>query len=163
LTTRAGADDRRHARLYAVNPVAPGSSISHFDSIASPNLLMEPAINSDLTHSVEPPRDLTLPLLRDIGWFADRDVDGVTDGRDLCRVSNTSPTIVVGTCDTGVPNRTFDNGCTTADPIDACLGLRGRGAQALCLAVTLQVLKATRVITRADVGAIQSCGARGTR
>jgi hypothetical protein len=29
---------------------------------------MEPAINSDLTHEVEAPYDLTLPLLHDIGW-----------------------------------------------------------------------------------------------
>jgi hypothetical protein len=29
---------------------------------------MEPAINSDLTHDVTPPHDLTYPLLRDIGW-----------------------------------------------------------------------------------------------
>ncbi len=163
LTIRAGADDQGRARLYAVNPVAPGSSISHYDSIASRNLLMEPAINPDLTHSVEPPNDLTLPLLRDIGWFADRDVDGVTDRRDVCRASNTSPTIVVGTCDSGVPNRTFDNGCTTADPIDACLSLHGPAPQALCLAVTLHLLKATHVINGGQLKAIQSCGAQGTR
>jgi hypothetical protein len=163
LTIRAGADDQGHARLYAVNPVAPGSSISHYDSIASPNLLMEPAINPDLTHSVEPPNDLTLPLLRDIGWFADADGDGVTDRSDICRTSNTSAAITMGTCDTGVPNRTFDNGCTTADPLDACLSIHGRKQQALCLAVTLQVLEATRVITGAQARAIQSCGARGTR
>ena len=30
---------------------------------------MEPAINFDLTHSLVPPQDLTLSLLRDIGWF----------------------------------------------------------------------------------------------
>jgi hypothetical protein len=163
LTIRAGADDQGHARLYAVNPVAPGSSISHYDSIARRNLLMEPAINSDLTHDVEPPNDLTLPLLRDIGWFPDADADGVTDRGDVCRTSNTSAAIMVGTCDTGVPNRTFDNGCTTADPIDACLSIHGRKAQELCLALTLQLLKATHVITDAQVGAIQSCGARGTR
>jgi hypothetical protein len=29
---------------------------------------MEPAINTDLTHSVTPPQDLTFPLLKDIGW-----------------------------------------------------------------------------------------------
>jgi hypothetical protein len=163
LAIRAGADDQGRARLYAVNPVAPGSSISHYDSIASPNLLMEPELNPNLTHAVEPPKDLTLPLLRDIGWFADADVDGVTNRRDFCRASNTSPTISVGTCDTGVPNQTFANGCTTADPIDACLSLNGRAPQALCLAITLHLLKATHIITGAQSGAIQSCAARGTR
>jgi hypothetical protein len=29
---------------------------------------MEPNINDDLTLSVVPPKDLTLPLLKDIGW-----------------------------------------------------------------------------------------------
>jgi hypothetical protein len=32
------------------------------------NLLMEPAINADLTHFVKPPYDLTLPMFHDIGW-----------------------------------------------------------------------------------------------
>jgi hypothetical protein len=90
-------------------------------------------------------------------------VDGVTNRRDFCRSSNTSPTIVLGTCDTGVVNRTFGNGCTTADPIDACLGLHGHRAQSLCLGLTLNLLKATHVITGAERGAIQSCAARGTR
>jgi hypothetical protein len=29
---------------------------------------MEPAINADLTHSLTAPIDLTLELLKDIGW-----------------------------------------------------------------------------------------------
>jgi hypothetical protein len=41
---------------------------------------MEPNINSDLGHGV----DLTLPLMRDLGWFADLDNDGVADGLDNC-------------------------------------------------------------------------------
>jgi hypothetical protein len=54
--------------LYTPNPYQPGSSVSHWDTSAFPNQLMEPAINSDLTTSVKPPQDLTLPLLQDIGW-----------------------------------------------------------------------------------------------
>ena len=56
--------------MYAPNPVDPGSSVSHYDTFASPNLLMEPNISGDLTHNVSPPSDLTLPLLRDLGWIA---------------------------------------------------------------------------------------------
>lgn len=59
----AGVQSGR-VRMYAPNPVEPGSSVSHFSTAASPNLLMEPAINSNLFDQV----DLTLPLLRDIGW-----------------------------------------------------------------------------------------------
>ena len=42
--------------------------MSHWDTSAIPNLLMEPSINADLTHSVIPPQDLTFRLLQDIGW-----------------------------------------------------------------------------------------------
>lgn len=84
MTVRAGADVNGRARLYAPFPVALGSSLSHFDTAASRNQLMEPAINPDLTHSLTPPEDLTLPLMRDIGWFADADVDGIADGDDNC-------------------------------------------------------------------------------
>jgi hypothetical protein len=83
-TVRAGADAAGRARLYAPFPVALGSSLSHFDTAASRNLLMEPAINADLTHSLTPPEDLTLPLMRDIGWFPDADVDGIADDDDNC-------------------------------------------------------------------------------
>jgi hypothetical protein len=63
-----GADGSNHARVYTPNPVDPGSSVSHFDTTLTPNQLMEPNISSNLTHNVQPPQDLTLPLLFDIGW-----------------------------------------------------------------------------------------------
>lgn len=51
--------------LYTPNPYQQGSSVSHWDTSALPNLLMEPAINSDLNGSV----DMTRYLFEDIGWF----------------------------------------------------------------------------------------------
>ena len=68
LAIRLGADAANRALLYTPNPFQSGSSVSHFDTIAFPNQLMEPAINLDLTHEVAPPQDLTFPLLKDIGW-----------------------------------------------------------------------------------------------
>lgn len=56
------------ARLYAPNPYQGGSSVSHFDTTLTPSVLMEPSITSDLTTKVKNPFDLTLALLRDIGW-----------------------------------------------------------------------------------------------
>jgi hypothetical protein len=67
-TQLAGTDAAGHVLMYTPSPLQPGSSVSHYDVSAKPNLLMERAINSDLSHQVEPPRDLTLPLLHDIGW-----------------------------------------------------------------------------------------------
>jgi PA domain len=54
-------------RLYAPTAFAQGSSVSHWDTSATPNMLMEPSINVDLTSSVKNPDDLTWSLLRDIG------------------------------------------------------------------------------------------------
>lgn len=64
----AGADPYGRPLLYTPSVLSPGSSVSHWDVSATPNLLMEPNINSDLTTMLVPPKDLTVPLLKDIGW-----------------------------------------------------------------------------------------------
>lgn len=64
----AGADWFQRPYLYSPTPLAPGSSVSHYDTLATPNLLMEPFINDDQPHEVTAPRDLTLELLKDTGW-----------------------------------------------------------------------------------------------
>jgi len=133
LGTLAGADANGLVKLYAPFPVQPGSSVSHFDVSASPNLLMEPFISGDLDPS-DPAigTDLTNELLNDIGW----DGNGAT-----CPVTtNMTPEIaILGVLPTGVDNRagTFTvlstkgplpaiyqgstaSGCTLQDVIDAC-------------------------------------------
>ena len=65
---RAGADPTGKALLNSPNPVVAGSSVSHWDPIMTPNQLMEPAINADLSHSVTTPQDLTYSEMREIGW-----------------------------------------------------------------------------------------------
>ena len=67
---RMGADPFGKALLFAPNPFQGGSSVSHWDTSAFPNQLMEPAINGDLTHEIAPPNDLTFSQMRDIGWVA---------------------------------------------------------------------------------------------
>ena len=64
FTKMAGADTNGNVKLYMPSTAEPGSTYSHFDKSATPNLLMEPSINSDLTHGT----DLTLSMLLDIGW-----------------------------------------------------------------------------------------------
>ena len=63
-----GADSSNRPLMYAPSAFEPGSSVSHFDKSASPSLLMEPNITSGLSHTLNPPDDLTFPLLRDLGW-----------------------------------------------------------------------------------------------
>jgi hypothetical protein len=62
-TKRAGADPLGRPLVYTPNPLQSGSSVSHFDTSAMPNLLMEPAINSDLD-----PDGVDLDVFRD--WKA---------------------------------------------------------------------------------------------
>lgn len=57
-----------YPRLYAPTAYASGSSVSHWDVSATPNMLMEPFINTDLTSSVKNPDDLTRGVFFDIGW-----------------------------------------------------------------------------------------------
>jgi hypothetical protein len=74
----AGADSLGRALMFAPNPFQQGSSVSHFDTSAAPNQLMEPSISGDLTQSatVNPlpipglvlRSDLTFSLFQDIGW-----------------------------------------------------------------------------------------------
>jgi len=61
----AGADPQGRVMMYTPNPFQSGSSVSHFDVSCTPDLLMEPAINSDLTSNV----DLTRYVFEDIGWL----------------------------------------------------------------------------------------------
>lgn len=65
---RAGADSSNRVKMYAPNPFISGSSVSHYDVSATPDLIMEPNISNGLQQSVKPPTDLTFPLLQDTGW-----------------------------------------------------------------------------------------------
>ncbi len=64
-TILAGADTAGHPKLFVPTAFSDGSSMYHYDTSASPNLLMEPNISSDLPANGV---DLTLNELVDIGW-----------------------------------------------------------------------------------------------
>lgn len=83
-TRFSGADDQKRAKLYAPAVIAPGSSISHFDTSADPNALMEPFITTTLKAGTNV--DLTAQLFKDIGWPIE--------------------SLKIGKCDTKVPNIT---------------------------------------------------------
>ena len=82
-TGRAGTDGLGRVLLFTPNPVQGGSSVSHWDRSATPNLLMEPSISSNLAAGQ---LDLTRPLMQDIGWSSGssniiiRVLDGPTEG-----------------------------------------------------------------------------------
>jgi Carboxypeptidase regulatory-like domain len=77
-------------QLFNPNPFQGGSSVSHFDSAVSPNLLMEPAINVGLPIDL----DLTRQQMRDIGWYRDTTADLVPD--TISGVSPNSSAVTIG-------------------------------------------------------------------
>ncbi len=159
-TIRAGADELGRARLYAPFPVVSGSSVSHYDTVATRNLLMEPAINSDLTHNLTAPFDLTLELLRDVGWFADADLDGVPNETDCTANSDLGATVVIGGVNTRVPNVLFTNGCTITDLTELIrTSAKNHGQYVSGVARLTNTLVKNGVITGAQKGAIQSATA----
>jgi hypothetical protein len=152
-TLLSGADDQRNVKLYAPSPVSGGSSVSHWDTTATPNLLMEPFINSDLKATVT--LDLTPSQMTDIGW----------SGGLHCPVnSDNSATIKVGACNTGVNNDVgpftlfpagndgrIASGCRAADLVNACNGNN------TCLAKVTSAMQAAGIITEAEKNAILAC------
>lgn len=61
----AGTDAAGRVYVFTPNPYQGGSSVSHWDTSANPDLLMEPALSPSLSQSV----DLTLNHFIDIGWI----------------------------------------------------------------------------------------------
>jgi hypothetical protein len=144
--------------MYTPNPVAPGSTISHWDTSMFPNQIMEPSINGDLPHIVSAPQDLTLSLMRDIGWYEDRDLDMVPAEDDCDDTSDFSPTVVIAGCDTGVPNTVFPDGCTLSDKIQAIgAGASNHGQFVSGVSHLTNALKSAGLLTGAQKAAIQSC------
>jgi hypothetical protein len=74
-TAPSGVDTSGSALLFAPSTFSGGSSVSHWDTSEYPNQLMEPNISGDLTHSVVPVWDLTLSLLKDVGWRGNKIFD----------------------------------------------------------------------------------------
>ena len=60
-----GTDGNGKVLMYAPNPLEPGSSTSHWDLSATPDLLMEPSASPFLSFAQ---LDLTVPALRDMAW-----------------------------------------------------------------------------------------------
>ena len=63
LLERLGVHASGRALLYAPSPVAPGSSVSHWDVTATPDLLMEPFTSPDVFDQL----DLTPAQFKDVG------------------------------------------------------------------------------------------------
>lgn len=91
----------------------------------------------------------------------DDDADGIINAVDECPSSRLSGTVLIGGCDTGVPNALSANGCTISDQFAACeAGARNHGQYVSCVAYVTNQLKKAGVITGKQKGEIQSCAAQ---
>lgn len=158
-----GTDAGGRVLLYAPTPAIPGSSITHWERAATPDLLMEPAISSSLESARS--MDLTPFLLHDLGWsLSDDDADGVADVEDACAASDVSPTVVVAGCDSGVANILLADGCTIADEVAACAegaaGVGDHGELVSCVTHLGNGLQEAGILSGASQGAIVSCAAQ---
>jgi hypothetical protein len=158
LDRYAGADANGRMYLYTPNPFESASSINHWDIIASPSQLMEPFITADFTHDL----GLTVPLMHDIGWFPDSDVDGIANAEDQCPNTDTSlSTVVIQGCDSGVPNTLFKTGCTVLDLVKRCaVGVNDHGGYVSCVSHLTNDLKKQDLISGSQKGAMQSCASQ---
>jgi hypothetical protein len=163
MTRRAGADSLGRVLMNAPNPVVPGSSISHWDPVAFKNLLMEPAINPDLTHSLVAPQDLTLALMHDIGWFPDADNDGFADTLDECDTSDLSELLSVAGQPTTITNVLFANGCTMSDYVMAAAAeARNHGGFVSAVAHLGNAWRAAGLLTSSQRSELQTAAAQSS-
>lgn len=137
--SRLAGTNQGYVQLYAPTVVALGSSISHYDTAATPNLLMEPAINADLRSATN--LDLTPALMQDIGWKLE--------------------TLKIGGCDTSAP-ATLANGQLLHVNVEQCsAGARNKGAAVSCMAHVTEAAVRAGLLTAAQKGAVMSCAGRG--
>lgn len=93
----------------------------------------------------------------------DSDDDGVSDDEDRCLDSDLSTTVVIDSCDSGVPNTLFTSGCTISDSIADCAeDARNHGRFVSCVSDLTNNLKKAGTITGQQKGTIQSCAGQAS-
>ena len=81
-----------HVRMYAPNPLELGSSVSHWDTVATPNQVMEPSYTTALHMPT-----MERALFRDLGWKINQprlDFDGEAKSGILWRNTGTGDTVI---------------------------------------------------------------------
>jgi hypothetical protein len=72
-------------------------------------------------------------------------------------------TVKIDSCDSGVTNTFFSNGCTIADLVAKCaVEPKNHGDYVSCAAQTTQTLLSNGSLTPGQQGRINSCAARST-
>ncbi|MGI9245786.1 MAG: PA domain-containing protein, partial [Steroidobacteraceae bacterium] len=128
-------------RLYAPSTYASGSSISHFDVVAVPNLLLEPSISPNLKGATD--LDLTPAQLHDVGW-------GLVNG---------SSSVAIWGCDTTVP-KDSTGGTALETAVTSCAAnTRNAGQFQACVVKASASLVSAGLITGRQSGIVSACAA----
>jgi hypothetical protein len=143
-TRLTGADANGRPQLFMPPVVQSGSSGSHYDSVAVPNLLMEPSINGSLFAAID--LDISPNLLQDTGWTIN------------------SGNAVIDGCDTGIDVVT-DTGIIIGANVQAssnlCLaGATNRGSYQSCMDTYTTNAVASGILTDRQKGKVMSCAAK---
>lgn len=143
----AGADAAGRALLYAPAVVASGSSFSHFETVLTPNALMEPAINDSLAGNYIV--DLTLGLFEDEGW-------GLNGANAK-----------IGTCDTGVklfkdPGMIAGANVQAGDKVCRASAGGSRASYLRCMTNRASALKTAGLISSTQQSKIRTCASTVT-
>jgi len=115
LVLTAGRNpDSGRVQMFAPSPFLPGSSVSHWDQSAVPELLMQPFIGATLVGDREV--DFTSCALRDIGWTLARGLGcpdslvdlGVTHSSNTDAITSGSTVTLTATVTNSGPNPAHD-------------------------------------------------------
>jgi hypothetical protein len=91
----------------------------------------------------------------------DADGDGVGDNCDRCPDSILTETVIIDSCDSGVLNVVFEDGCTMSDLIAQCsVGKKNHGQSVSCVSHLTNEWTSNGYISGAEKGAIQSCAGK---
>lgn len=95
------------------------------------------------------------------GFTEDRDGDGISDDRDACPDSDLLANVVIDSCDSGVDNTLFSDGCTIADLVQECAdNAINHGKFSSCVTHLTNELGTNDVLSTSERGSIQSCAAQ---
>ena len=120
------------------------------------------SIARDLTGNLED-KAPAVEATTTVALVRDGDGDGLPDDEDHCPASDTSPTVVVDGCDSGVPNAAYNQGCTINDRIGEIAGSAQNYGQFVSgVSNLLNGLKRDGTITGQQQGAIQRCAAQAS-
>ncbi len=87
---RYGLHASRYPLLFTPDPVMPGSSVSHWEDIALPDLLMEPFTSEDIIFDET---DITPAQLKDVGHTLTSEEDAFFDGFESGNTSGWTSTV----------------------------------------------------------------------